>query len=771
MKSGLFSIFVFWLLPVATLPGQSPGVPSPFRDSSVLHAISSAVNSSYDEHAPRLSTDGRTLYFSRNDHPLNFGQANAADIWVSYYRPAERLWSQAINLGRPLNDERNDRVAGINMSDTRIYLIKEAPAGQSPIFVTERSGRSWSLPRALRIDSLRSGTPHIDAFVNGEEEVLLVSMDTDGGSRGRDLYVSLRRPDGAWSPLRHLGDGLNTPGDEGSMQLAPDGRTLYFASNGLPGIGGADLFMSRRLDDSWTKWTAPLHLGDTINTPADESDFTLTPDGSRLLLTRRAREGAPSDLYSVRLPAEARPVPTVLVRGRLSDPSRHTRLFWAPIADRAASPQEVTLRSDGRFRLVLPADLPAVALYATDIDGYGLTSCIALAGALPERPDQESPALATIHNKYPAYQQREEQIAKLRSQLEDAQAQHRGLQSNLMDYDRIGLPRLELRPQYLTDPVYEPFEAQYRQLIGEASPDSDNAYPPFCYSVWRQLAEGLLPQIKWQLDSTLVTEDLLAQKQVRRPDATTVYFLEQRLVALAQSEPNTSMKTITDRIALSAPGAAQVTQALCAQLEPQLWQDLTTALEPYARRALTDAQRYEQKIRQINNLERELSAQIEEQIALESENSLLARRNVTTQPRMPAGMRADFREIAVNTMLIPLEPYRRFPLNAVFFEADRAVLLPASNLELQRLALALLQNEQLAVEINVHTHTGLSHHHAEELTQARADAIANRLIMFGIDPERIIALGRGKVFTLRDDSGQEARLENQRVEVRLLPRE
>lgn len=763
----LFFLFALWLSSLTPVPGQSVSATGAPSDSIVFLSLGAAVNSPYAEYHPLLSPDGRALYFSRDKHPLNFGRANAADIWVAYYRPAEGRWSQAINLGRPVNDQARDRLAGINTADNRIYLIREVAGGQLPVYVIERVGRSWSAPQPLAIEDYRNLSAEVDAFVDGEEQVLLLAIDRGDGSGGRDLHVSLPRPDGTWAPPLNLGATLNSAGNEGRMLLAADGRTLYFASDGHAGAGGYDLFMSRRLDESWMAWSPPLPLGEAINTPADDSDFALTPDGSRLLLARSKGGKTMTDLYSVLLPPALRPLPTVLVRGRLSGASPDARLFWAPIGGGPAN--EVSLQTGDRFKLILPADLPAAALYATGAGRFGITSCIPLAEPLPERPDRESPGLAAIRSRYPDYDQREAQIAVLRTQLENAREQHLQVQSRLQAYDQLGPSQLNLDPQYLDDPSFQALETQYRQLVGEAdpAPPEAGAYPPFCYSTWNRMTEVLTPAVKWRLDSTLAAEALLAQAQARRPDATIVYFMEQRLVNLSRRQPAASLPAMVEAIVRETPAAATVAPELCRMLEPLLRQQLRAALEPHAQRAREDALRFYQKGIQIANLEQELWAKVEEQIALENSAGSLARRSVET-PSPPEAGEAVFRELNATPTLVPLEADRNIPLNAVFFEADRAVLLPASNHELQRLTLVLLENPDLSIEIDVHTHSRLTHFSALELTQARADAIADRLITFGIAPARLSAAGRGKVFTLKEDTGKEGRLENQRVEVRFI---
>src|SRR5690606_21933439 len=77
----------------------------------------------------------------------------------------------------------------------------------------------------------------------------------------RDIYVCVKQDNGTWGSPIHTGKVLNSPGDEYSPFLSADNKTLYFASNGRPGYGDVDIFMSRRLSDRWDQWSEPVNLG------------------------------------------------------------------------------------------------------------------------------------------------------------------------------------------------------------------------------------------------------------------------------------------------------------------------------------------------------------------------------------------------------------------------------------------------------------------------------------------------------------------------------
>jgi outer membrane protein OmpA-like peptidoglycan-associated protein len=158
-------------------------------------------------------------------------------------------------------------------------------------------------------------------------EVLLFALEREDGMGGLDLYVSFRETGPGqgflgrlqtgerWTEPLSLGATINTAGMEGSVFLAADGKTLYFSSDGRSGYGGFDMYLSRRLDDSWIKWSEPLNLGPTINSGRDEYYYTIPATGDYAYFSSDL-SGNP-DLYRIRLPRAARPDPVTLVQASL----------------------------------------------------------------------------------------------------------------------------------------------------------------------------------------------------------------------------------------------------------------------------------------------------------------------------------------------------------------------------------------------------------------------------------------------------------------------
>ena len=142
-----------------------------------------------------------------------------------------------------------------------------------------------------------------------------------------DLYVAHRLPNGNFSELTHMGVDLNTTGNETPGFLSPDNVTLYFSSNGLLGYGGYDIYVTRRLDDTWTHWSEPVNLGPKINTDQNERYFTITASGDYAYFTK-GKSIIEKDLYRITLSKPkldqpiantVRPQPVILIHGKVLD--------------------------------------------------------------------------------------------------------------------------------------------------------------------------------------------------------------------------------------------------------------------------------------------------------------------------------------------------------------------------------------------------------------------------------------------------------------------
>jgi len=292
----------------------------------VVEHLDKNVNSDYSELNPLLSPDGKTLYFSRSNHPQNVGGVNdKEDIWYSELG-SDGKWSLAKNMGPQFNNEYPNFINAVSAAtpDGKSVILvlgnKYMPNGKmlAGVSVSNNIGGTWTRPKALTIEDDYNYNEKADFFLSNSRKSLLMSIEREDSHGGRDLYVSFAKNDTVWTKPLNLGSVVNTAGDETAPLLAADDKTLYFSSNGFSGYGGMDIYMSKRLDDTWTKWSPPENLGPDINSKLDDLFFNI-PSTSEYAYYSRGITPDNEDIFRVKMPIFMSPEPIVVVKGKLID--------------------------------------------------------------------------------------------------------------------------------------------------------------------------------------------------------------------------------------------------------------------------------------------------------------------------------------------------------------------------------------------------------------------------------------------------------------------
>ena len=235
------------------------------------------LNSAYDEMNPVVSPDGRTLFVTIANHPLNVdGKKDQGDIWIASLGE-DSQWLPPVHGGSLLNDSRFNAVAGVSADGTQLFLLghyaNDGAIRTQGIAVSNRSGSGWSKPENISIPYFQNKASSLTGHVTADRAAFVFSAETYGTRGVEDIYVSLRTPDGRWSEPRNLGDVINTQFQELTPSLSVDGKTLYFSSNGRKGYGSFDIYSSVRLDDTWTNWSTPVNMGQAYNSEGREMFF------------------------------------------------------------------------------------------------------------------------------------------------------------------------------------------------------------------------------------------------------------------------------------------------------------------------------------------------------------------------------------------------------------------------------------------------------------------------------------------------------------------
>jgi len=300
-------------------------IPELLSKGLIVERLDATVNSDYSELNPLLSPDGKTLYFSRRNHPENIGGVtDKEDIWYSELNE-DGSWSLAKNMGPKFNNENPNFINAVSATpDGKSVIIllgnkyQEDGKMSAGVSVSDNLSGTWSPPRPLEIENDYNFNEKANYFMANTRTALLMSVEREDSRGDRDLYVSFQKNDSLWSSPLNLGDMLNTAGEESAPFLASDNKTLYFSSNGFSGYGGSDVYMTKRLDDTWTNWSEPENMGPDINTELNDLFFNI-PSTSDYAYYSREVAVDNADVYRVKLPVFMSPEPIVIVRGKLID--------------------------------------------------------------------------------------------------------------------------------------------------------------------------------------------------------------------------------------------------------------------------------------------------------------------------------------------------------------------------------------------------------------------------------------------------------------------
>jgi len=260
------------------------------------------LNSPADELNPVVSPDGRDLYFIRKFDPLNEGgMGDPGDIWVSHL--GDSSWNTPVRMPKPFNNRQfNGLIAFLDAEN--IYLYEHYKPGGSP---SRTQGISYtslrntnSTPARVDVKYFYNKSDHISIALSPDGSVMVLTLESYGTKGAEDLYVSFKTGR-TWSEPKNMGEVLNTSMQEMTPYIAPDSKTLFFASNGHGGFGGRDIFMTQRLDESWLNWTQPVNMGERVNTEGIELYFYYLPFSEKAVYTSTTNSDGHSDLKVVSL--------------------------------------------------------------------------------------------------------------------------------------------------------------------------------------------------------------------------------------------------------------------------------------------------------------------------------------------------------------------------------------------------------------------------------------------------------------------------------------
>ncbi len=280
----------------------------PFCSSAqVLEKLGSAINTEYNEIHPVISPDGEELYFVRVSHPSNnFGKNGSNDVWFAQFRSDGR-WSIARKMPNTINKDRYNDLFSISPDGNTVLIRGVYKNGRKldevGISQCRKTRTGWTQPEKVdipKLDAMCKGQ-YLSAFLTNNGKVLLLAFSEKKNSTDDDLYASFLGKDGKWSKPESLGDGINSKGTDTTPFLASDDYTLYFASDRKGGVGGTDIWVSKRQDRSWKKWSEPINLGEKINSEKDDYYYSITASGEYAYMTTTDKSIGKGDIVRFKL--------------------------------------------------------------------------------------------------------------------------------------------------------------------------------------------------------------------------------------------------------------------------------------------------------------------------------------------------------------------------------------------------------------------------------------------------------------------------------------
>ncbi len=356
----------------------------------VLEKLNSGVNTAFDEIAPLVSLDGKTLYFTRLGSPdfertliefdedlaqtLSaqeyekhlgkiyttlagrtvfdpFSSAFNQDVWIATSEGSE--FNTLNHPGYPLNNALPNSISSLTPAGNEVIVINQfvEEGGMSKGFslVRHNADDSWSFPEPITINNYHNSGPDVSMCISSDGSVMILSLERYDSRGKSDLYVSFREGSG-WSAPQNI-RSINTGMREATPFLSEDKEYLFFASDRRGRNWGSDIYMVRRKDDSWQNWSRPMRYQKPINSKADDSRPYFNAETGYLYFTSK-RDGN-SDIFRVQI---AGPNPMfVTVTGKIIN-SETGELMPAEIHTGFVNSEvrNIYVSTDGNFSIKVP---------------------------------------------------------------------------------------------------------------------------------------------------------------------------------------------------------------------------------------------------------------------------------------------------------------------------------------------------------------------------------------------------------------------------------
>lgn len=342
-----------------------------FADSAYKHPVNfkpvnvgPGVNTDYDEYWPSLSIDETVLVFTRQipinpRNPSRSPESMQEDLYISSFDFKKGQYGESMPLPGNVNSKLNEGAQCISANGkTCIITACNRPdgIGSCDLYIMFLKGNKWTDPENLK--SVNSTSWDSNPSLSADGKYIYFSSGRSGGYGKTDIWrTPIDSKGNALGEAENLGPEINTPYEELSPFIHPDGRTLYFASRGHPGMGDFDLFFSKQ--DAQGNWKTAVNLGYPINTMGEERSLIVNGRGDIAMFASSVGK-RDLDIYYFLLPEEIKPVTVTYVKGYVYDKITNNRLqAKCQMIDIESGEEMVELLSDpisGEYLVCLPVD-------------------------------------------------------------------------------------------------------------------------------------------------------------------------------------------------------------------------------------------------------------------------------------------------------------------------------------------------------------------------------------------------------------------------------
>jgi len=280
--------------------------------------LGDSINSIYPDYSPVISADESTLIFTSRRLGSTGGEKTDNDQFLEdiYFcnKKTDGTWSSAKSIGTSINTFGSEANISLSADGQQLYVYRDVNGGD--IYYSNLEGDTWSglLPLSSKINTPDWET-HASLSLDGKT-LYFVSNKKEGSYGGRDIWQSVKLPNGEWGIPINAGPQINTKEDEEAPFLHPDGVTFFFSSKGHKNMGGFDIFKS--VKDKNGNWSSPENLKYPVNTPDDDIFYVQSTDGKRGYFSSIRNNGfGGKDIYTINF-EKAITEPLTLLKGYIT---------------------------------------------------------------------------------------------------------------------------------------------------------------------------------------------------------------------------------------------------------------------------------------------------------------------------------------------------------------------------------------------------------------------------------------------------------------------